>query len=117
MSKRIGLDLSDIAACYRHRAAEIADDKMPKPLCAVIVEFNVNQLPTLILFGDKDRIINPSAAQTFHERMPGSDVVLLKNIGHLPMEEAPDATAMTIADFVTRRLAPPSPLPAAPEKR
>ncbi|HEV7340803.1 MAG TPA: alpha/beta hydrolase [Sphingopyxis sp.] len=77
----------------------------------------VNEIkaPTLILFGDKDRIINPSAAQTFHERMPGSDVVLLKNIGHLPMEEAPDATAAAITDFLTRRLvAPPR---AGPETR
>ena len=55
-SKYVGLDQTDIAACYRHRAAEIADDKMPKPLCAVIVEFNVNQIPTLILFGDTSEL-------------------------------------------------------------
>lgn len=70
--------------------------------------------PTLILFGDQDRIINPSAAQTFHERIAGSEVVLLKNIGHLPMDEDPDATAAAIADFLTRRLVPPS---ADPETR
>jgi pimeloyl-ACP methyl ester carboxylesterase len=71
--------------------------------------------PTLILFGDKDRLINPSAAQTFHERIAGSEVVLLPGIGHLPMEEAPDATAAAIADFLKRRLA--RPLPAGPETR
>lgn len=70
--------------------------------------------PTLILFGDKDRLINPTAARTFNERIAGSEVVLLPGIGHLPMEEAPDATAATIADFLTRRLAP---APAAPETR
>lgn len=75
------------------------------------------KVPVLILFGKQDRLINPSAALTFHDRIAGSEVVLLDGVGHLPMEEAPDATAMTIADFVTRRLAPPSPLPAAPEKR
>lgn len=64
--------------------------------------------PTLILFGKKDRLINPSAAQTFHERIAGSEVVLLDNIGHLPMEEAPDATAGAIADFLKRRLAAPA---------
>lgn len=61
--------------------------------------------PTLILFGDRDRIINPSAAQTFHERIARSEVLLLPGIGHLPMEEAPDATAAAIADFLKRRLA------------
>ncbi|PAL25006.1 alpha/beta fold hydrolase [Sphingopyxis sp. GW247-27LB] len=64
--------------------------------------------PTLILFGKEDRLINPSAAETFHERIAGSEVVLLGGIGHLPMEEAPDATAAAIADFLKRRLAPPS---------
>src|SRR3546814_9769326 len=29
--------------------------------------------PTLILFGKEDRLINTSAAQTFHERITGSD--------------------------------------------
>ena len=71
--------------------------------------------PTLILFGDKDRIINPSGAQTFGERMRGSEVVLLKNIGHLPMDEDPDATAAAIADFLKRRLVAPPPV--EPETR
>src|SRR3546814_15213075 len=60
--------------------------------------------PTLILFGRQDRLINPSAAETFHERIAGSEVVLLDGIGHLLMEEAPDATAAAIADFLKRRL-------------
>jgi len=71
--------------------------------------------PTLILFGDKDRLINPSAAQTFHERIAGSEVLLLPGIGHLPIEEAPDATAAAIADFLKRRLV--SPPPEDPETR
>lgn len=67
--------------------------------------------PTLILFGERDRIINASAAQTFRERIAGSEVVLLDDIGHLPMEEAPGATAEAIAAFLTRRLAAPEPRP------
>lgn len=73
------------------------------------------EVPTLILFGDKDRLINPSAAHTFHERIARSEVVLLPGIGHLPMEEAPDATADAIADFLMRRLAVPT--PGSPETR
>ncbi|KTE16725.1 alpha/beta hydrolase [Sphingopyxis sp. H115] len=72
------------------------------------------EAPTLILFGDKDRLINPTAAKSFNERIAGSEVVLLPGIGHLPMEEAPDATAAAIADFLTRRLAP---TPVGPETR
>jgi pimeloyl-ACP methyl ester carboxylesterase len=62
--------------------------------------------PTLILFGKEDRIINPSAAQSFRGRIAGSEVVLMDGIGHLPMEEAPDATAAAIRAFLARRLVP-----------
>lgn len=72
------------------------------------------KVPTLILFGAKDRLINPTAAQTFHERIAGSEVVIESGIGHLPMEEAPDETAAAIADFLKRRLVP---RPASPETR
>lgn len=78
------------------------------------------KVPVLILFGKQDRLINPSAARTFHERIAGSEVVLLDEVGHLPMEEAPDATANAIADFLRRRLAAPAatgPTPAGPETR
>ncbi len=84
---------------------------------AMAARIGAIKAPTLILFGKQDRLINATAAQTFHERIAGSEVVLLDGIGHLPMEEAPDATAAAIADFLTRRLAaPPSPA-AGPETR
>lgn len=72
------------------------------------------EAPTLILFGKQDRLINATAAQTFNERIAGSEVVLFDGIGHLPMEEAPDETAEVLADFLKRRLAV---LPAHPESR
>lgn len=66
------------------------------------------KVPTLILFGKQDRLINASAARTFHEHIAGSEVVLLDKVGHLPMEEAPDATAAAIGDFLKRRLGDPT---------
>lgn len=62
-------------------------------------------VPTLILFGRQDRLINASAAQSFRERIQGAEMVLLDQTGHLPMEEAPGETAAAIADFLKRRLA------------
>lgn len=60
--------------------------------------------PTLVIFGRDDRIINPSAAESFRERIAGSEVVMLDGVGHLPMEEAPEQTARVIQDFLARRL-------------
>src|SRR3546814_17535705 len=72
--------------------------------------------PTLILFGKQDRLINPSAAQTFHERIAGSEAVLLDGLGHLPLEEAPAPTAAGIADVLNPRLAAPPAGPAPDTK-
>lgn len=60
--------------------------------------------PTLILFGKDDPVIRASAAQTFHENISGSEVVLLDGVGHLPMEEDADRTAQAIRAFLVRRL-------------
>lgn len=65
--------------------------------------------PSLILFGAEDRLINPSAAQSFAERLPNDEVVILPGIGHLPMEEAPDATAAAIRQFLGSRGLGPRP--------
>ena len=51
MTKYVGLDLSDIAACYRHRAQQIADGKRQRPVTALNIEFMEDGTPTLILFG------------------------------------------------------------------
>jgi pimeloyl-ACP methyl ester carboxylesterase len=61
------------------------------------------QVPALVLFGAEDRIISPSAAQSFAERLPNDEVIMLPGIGHLPMEEAPDATAIAIRRFLGAR--------------
>lgn len=60
--------------------------------------------PTLVIFGREDRIINPSAAESFRERIAGSELVMLDGVGHLPMEEAPEQTARVIQEFLARRV-------------
>jgi pimeloyl-ACP methyl ester carboxylesterase len=97
-----------------NRQATVARSRMDREP-AMAARVGEIAAPTLILFGKQDRLINPGAAQSFHERIAGSEVVLFDEIGHLPMEEAPDATAAAIADFLKRRLlAPP---PVRPETR
>ena len=56
--------------------------------------------PTLLLWGAEDKLIHASAATTFDERMPNADVIILENVGHIPMEEAPAATANAVRRFL-----------------
>lgn len=56
--------------------------------------------PTLIIWGAQDKLIYATAAQTFDERIPDAEVVILDGVGHIPMEEAPEATANAMRRFL-----------------
>ncbi|NIL94336.1 MAG: alpha/beta fold hydrolase [Woeseiaceae bacterium] len=58
-------------------------------------------LPTLILWGEEDRVIPPDNAKTFHEMIPNSDLQIFDGVGHLAMEEAPERTAIAIDEFLS----------------
>jgi pimeloyl-ACP methyl ester carboxylesterase len=48
--------------------------------------------PTLILWGEEDRLIPVEAGRWLDKVMPASTLVVYPRIGHLPQEEAPEAT-------------------------
>ncbi len=58
------------------------------------------KLPTLILWGAQDRLIPVSVASFFSQRIPGSRVVILDDIGHIPMEEAPDRSLAPVLELL-----------------
>ncbi|MEK7265724.1 MAG: alpha/beta hydrolase [Pseudomonadota bacterium] len=60
--------------------------------------------PTLIIWGKEDQLVYPSAADTFAERIPNAEVVIFDGVGHVPMEEAPEATANAIRRFLEAQL-------------
>ena len=45
------------------------------------------KIPSLIVWGDKDRAINVATAEILHKLMPHSRVIIMPGIGHLPMIE------------------------------
>jgi pimeloyl-ACP methyl ester carboxylesterase len=46
--------------------------------------------PTLILWGREDAVIPVTAAAWFSSQLPHARVTILDDVGHIPMEEAPD---------------------------
>jgi len=56
--------------------------------------------PTLILWGDTDRVIHPASAGVFQKGIRGSKVVILKECGHGPMVEKPEETAKIYRSFL-----------------
>lgn len=58
------------------------------------------RLPTLILWGGKDRLIPPENGQAFARDIPGSRLVGFTGLGHVPQEEDPAATLKPVLEFL-----------------
>lgn len=58
------------------------------------------QQQTLVLWGDKDRVLHPDNAHDFHKLLPNSTLHIMKEIGHLPMVETPKGSAKIYAEFL-----------------
>lgn len=57
-------------------------------------------VPTLLLWGERDRLIPPAAGQEMQRRIPGSQLVLLPTLGHVPQEEDPAASLAPVRSFL-----------------
>ncbi len=57
-------------------------------------------LPTLLIWGENDRIIPVAHAYAAHDALAGSRLEVLKGIGHFPHAEAPAAVADILKNFV-----------------
>ncbi len=57
------------------------------------------QTPTLIVWGEKDRVISPATADILQKLLPRSEVIMMKGLGHLPMLENPRQSAEDYLNF------------------
>jgi pimeloyl-ACP methyl ester carboxylesterase len=56
--------------------------------------------PTLIVWGEYDHLIDVENAYLFQKDIKNNSLVILKNVGHIPMEESPYAVAEAINYFI-----------------
>lgn len=47
-------------------------------------------VPTLVMFGQEDRLIPAADGEKFHKAIPGATLILYPAVGHVPMEQIPD---------------------------
>ncbi|MFP4294049.1 MAG: alpha/beta fold hydrolase [Cyclobacteriaceae bacterium] len=59
--------------------------------------------PTLILWGEHDRLIPVKHARQFQEDLPDSQLVIFPRAGHMPQEEIPLASAEAAIQWLSRR--------------
>jgi pimeloyl-ACP methyl ester carboxylesterase len=58
------------------------------------------QAPTLLLWGEEDRMIPISNAADYVAALPASKLVRLPGLGHVPQEESPMASLLPVQDFL-----------------
>ena len=56
----------------------------------IIAKYNI---PTLVVWGDKDQVIKPETTKLIKEIIPQAQVIIMPDVGHVPMVEAVKDTA------------------------
>ena len=72
----------------------------------------ISDVPTLLLWGSRDRAVYPSSAPELQRRLKNSALVVLDGVGHLPYEEVPEEFNRVVCDFLLNNT-PPTPLETA----
>ena len=64
------------------------------------------KVPTLVLWGEADPLLEPASAQKFATAIPGAHLIIYPQVGHLPQIEIPQRSADAAAAFLASA-APP----------
>lgn len=78
-----------ITHTWHHDMAELEDALRRAP-----------DVPTLILWGQKDRVVDPDTAETLAHKLTRAEVVILPGLGHIPYEESPEEFMRPVRRFL-----------------
>jgi 3-oxoadipate enol-lactonase len=126
-SRRLAMDLfaPDWLEAHMDLAERIAKSqeghnlRAPVQWALAMKDFDVRsrlgkiRTPTLILHGLDDNVVDPSHARLLRQAIPGSEVRLFPNTGHLIPIERPEETAQILMDWFARHSARTAPRPEA----
>lgn len=80
--------------------ARTAEQMLPPDLDTITTRFPEIELPALIIWGDKDRVVPLENARRFHAALRRSQLLILPDTGHVPHEERPLPVIEAITKFV-----------------
>ena len=76
--------------------------RLPGPAVSALGKIHVSHgLPTLLIWGEEDRIIPVAHGRAAHDAVPGSRLEVLPGVGHFPHVESPAAVVDILDDFIT----------------
>jgi pimeloyl-ACP methyl ester carboxylesterase len=84
----------------RYSEVQTALQILPASFAAVTRAIQSIDVPTQIIWGDRDPAVPPAFAWRLHDDIPGSRVEVLADVGHLPHEERPDEVIRILSTFL-----------------
>lgn len=95
--ERVELNTKIFEQIHRMKNGEPQPDS---PLDLVLKDYNGS---VLVLWGEKDRVLHVSGAETLGQVIPKANITVMNNVGHLPMLESPKETADIFLTFASEQ--------------
>ena len=83
---------------------------------ANVARLRALQMPTLLIWGARDRLIPPALGERFKRDIAGSRLVVLDGLGHVPQEEDAAASVTPVKAFLSGPLEAGNHAPSANAK-
>lgn len=98
-------ELAEYTDCYRGRlgAAVRWFGKYPLDLPRLQAGLAKISAPVNIFWGSEDEVVLPHTARVLHELLPQSEVRMFEGAGHFVYQDAADAFAQMVIDWVARQ--------------
>jgi pimeloyl-ACP methyl ester carboxylesterase len=78
----------------------ILRDALFEDLNFLMLEMEKITTPTLIVWGEKDRLLHPDNAKVLHHFIKNSKLEIMPDIGHVPQMEAPFESSEIVLNFI-----------------
>lgn len=95
-----GMDPGEVMIARTHNLSVAAKFMWPIPDRGLARRLPYVKTPTLLVWGQDDKLVPPAYAQAFKNLLPNAQVKLVARAGHYPQLEQPDEFAKAVNDFL-----------------
>jgi pimeloyl-ACP methyl ester carboxylesterase len=87
----------------REAVAQTARQVVPDDIEAVTARYKTIKVPVLVIWGEDDEVVPLSVGKNFKRDIPNSEMVILPQCGHIPLEEEAGETNRLITAFLKKQ--------------
>lgn len=84
----------------KHALLETGKQIIPPNIDELTAKYKDINVPTLIIWGQRDKVIDPIVGRLLDQAIPNSTLKVIEQCGHVPQEERPEATIPLVLDFL-----------------